>query len=341
MATSASAAGARRPGRWRAWLLLLVGVALFAGVLALADLEGALSALRAAGWGILAVIASHLLILLANAQALRAALPRAQRCGLGAALRAWWIGDAVNALLPVAQVGGEAARARLLVLAGVPGPAAGAAAVAALTAGLLTLVPFGLAGALGLALLVARPAEALAPALGLGLFALLLLVFVVLQRRGLFGRLGGLGARLSRGRLAALADGGRSLDGALRAFYGDRRRLLACGGWRLLGWLLGAGQVWLTFRVLGVEAGAAAAFVLESLGQIAKAAGFAIPGGLGVQEGGLLGVGALLGLAGELALGVALVKRLRDLLLGLPGLLAFKLLEGRRSLLRAAAKPPD
>jgi putative membrane protein len=317
--------------RLRGLLLLAAGLGLFALVLWLADLEGALAALRSAGWGIALIAASQLVVIAANAQALRSALPRESRCGLAAAWRAWWIGDAVNALLPVAQIGGEAARARLLSLAGVPGPAAAAAAVATLTAGLFTLVPYGLAGALGLTLLVARPEEALAPALGMGLFALLLLAFVLVQRRGLFGRLGALGPRLSGGRLGAMAEGGKATDAALAAFYGDRRRLAACCGWRLLGWLLGSVQVWLTFAVLGIQAGALSAFVLESLGQIAKAAGFAIPGGLGVQEGGLLGVGTLLGLAGDLVLGVALTKRLRDLLLGLPGLLAFKLLEGRRT----------
>lgn len=326
--------------RLRGLLLLAAGLGLFALVMWLADLEGALAALRSGGWAIALIVASQLLVVAANAQALRSALPRETRCGFAAAWRAWWIGDAVNALLPVAQIGGEAARARILALAGVPGPAAAAAAVAALTVGLFTLVPYGLVGAMGLALLVAQPADVLAPALGLGTFALLLLAFVFAQRRGLFGRLAALGPRLSGGRLLAVAEGGRATDAALAAFYRDRWRLAACCGWRLLGWFLGAGQVWLTFAVLGIEAGALSAFVLESLGQIAKAAGFAIPGGLGVQEGGLLGVGTLLGLASDLVLGVALTKRIRDLALGLPALAAFKVIEARRLTLRRDARHP-
>lgn len=323
MAISASAV--------RRGALLAVGLALFGLVLWLADLPSALGALRAAGWGVLLIVASHLLVMAVNAQALRTAVPADVRGGFGAAYLAWWIGDSVNALLPVAQIGGEAARARVLALSGVPGAQSTAAAVGVLTAGLFTLVPFGLAGALGLALLVARPEDAVAPLIGTGVFAGLLVGFVWAQRRGLFARLGALGPKLAGGRFGALAEGGKATDAALADFYRDRRRLLSCCAWRLGGWLLGVAQVWLTFAVLGVEAGAATAFVLESLGQIAKAAGFAIPGGLGVQEGGLLGVGALLGLASDLVLGVALTKRLRDLALGLPGLLAYKWLEARRA----------
>ena len=70
--------------------------------------------------------------------------------------------------------------------------------------------------------------------------------------------------------------------------------------------------------------------MLESLGQAARSTGFAIPGALGVQEGGFLVVGLQLGIPGEVALGVSLVKRVRDVLLGLPGLASWKLAEASR-----------
>ncbi len=41
-------------------------------------------------------------------------------------LRLRWIGESVNALLPVAQIGGDVARARLLAQQGAPGPIAAA-----------------------------------------------------------------------------------------------------------------------------------------------------------------------------------------------------------------------
>jgi hypothetical protein len=61
--------------------------------------------------------------------------------------------------------------------------------------------------------------------------------------------------------------------------------------------------------------------LLESLGQAIRGAGFAIPGALGVQEGGYLLLAPLAGLPPNAALALSLAKRARELLLGLPGLL--------------------
>jgi hypothetical protein len=63
------------------------------------------------------------------------------------------------------------------------------------------------------------------------------------------------------------------------------------------------------------------ALMLESVGQAIRGAAFAIPGALGVQEGGYLLLGALVGLHAETGLALSLAKRARELLLGLPGLL--------------------
>ncbi len=63
------------------------------------------------------------------------------------------------------------------------------------------------------------------------------------------------------------------------------------------------------------------ALLLESLGQAIRGAAFAIPGALGVQEGGYLLLAPLVGLPPEAALALSLIKRARELMLGLPGLI--------------------
>jgi hypothetical protein len=78
------------------------------------------------------------------------------------------------------------------------------------------------------------------------------------------------------------------------------------------------------------------AFVLESLGQAIRGAGFAIPGALGVQEGGYLLLAPLAGLAPDAALALSLAKRARELLLGLPGLLYLRLAAGNPAAAGAA-----
>jgi hypothetical protein len=76
---------------------------------------------------------------------------------------------------------------------------------------------------------------------------------------------------------------------------------------------------------VGHPVGPLEAVILESLAQAVRSAGFALPGGLGAQEGAILGGGVLLGIAPDLALAVALIKRARELAYGLLGLVAWSL----------------
>jgi uncharacterized membrane protein YbhN (UPF0104 family) len=69
------------------------------------------------------------------------------------------------------------------------------------------------------------------------------------------------------------------------------------------------------------------ALVLESLGQLVRSVGFALPGGLGTQESGIITGGLMVGIAPEAALAVALIKRARELAYGVPGLVAWSLLD--------------
>ncbi len=76
------------------------------------------------------------------------------------------------------------------------------------------------------------------------------------------------------------------------------------------------------------------AFVLESLTSGVSAVAFMVPGALGAQEGGFIVFGALMGLSADTALAISLSKRVRELLLGLPGLFVWQWIEGRHFLRR-------
>jgi uncharacterized membrane protein YbhN (UPF0104 family) len=84
---------------------------------------------------------------------------------------------------------------------------------------------------------------------------------------------------------------------------------------------VGTVEVWLILRLLGSAVSWSDALMLESLGQAIRGAAFAIPGALGVQEGGYLLLAPLVGLRPDVALALSLAKRARELLLGIPGLL--------------------
>jgi uncharacterized membrane protein YbhN (UPF0104 family) len=77
--------------------------------------------------------------------------------------------------------------------------------------------------------------------------------------------------------------------------------------------------------------------IIETMGQALRSAAFIVPGALGVQEAGFLVLGTIFGLAPETGLSISLVRRIRELALGLPAILTWQLVEGRR-LLHAAGE---
>ena len=58
---------------------------------------------------------------------------------------------------------------------------------------------------------------------------------------------------------------------------------------------------------------------------------FIVPGAIGVQEGGFLFTGGLIGLSPELALALALARRARDIIVFVPALLFWQIAAGRRA----------
>ena len=116
--------------------------------------------------------------------------------------------------------------------------------------------------------------------------------------------------------------------------YRKRRAFIAASAWRLLGWVLGTCEVWLILYFLQHPVNLFEAFMLESMGQALRKAVFIVPGALGVQEGGFVLLGAAVGLNPETKLALSLVKRVRELLLGLPTILVWQMMEGRHLLLQ-------
>jgi putative membrane protein len=304
----------------------VAGLALFVGVIAWQGAAQVLAALAAAGPWLLLVAAYHLAPLVANAAGWRRLLP-AGGPGLATVTRARWIAESVNGLLPVAQIGGNVARATVLARRGVPAGTAGASVVVDITMNVVAQIAFTLAG---LALLLATFGARLAlPVLiGTAVMSALLFGFYLSQRRGFFGGGARLLQRLSR-RVARgdLVGGAAALDDEVQRLYGAPTALRAAVAWHLVSWVLGAGEVWLGLYVLGHPVGVVTALLVESLGQALRSAAFIVPGALGVQEGGYLLLGAAFGLNPATALALSLVKRARELLLGLPGLAAWLLEE--------------
>lgn len=306
----------------------LLGLALVTGLLAWQGTAVVLTALRTAGWGLLLVVLLHGVIVVLDAIAWRPLFPE-PRPPLRTLVWTRWIGESVNGLLPVAQIGGDVAKARLVAHAGSAGPVAAATVIADMTVAAGTQMLFGL---LGLWLLLTRigPTRALPVLLaGLGLVALVVGIFWHVQQRGLFGFLARHLTSVTGPVWTGLLGGAESLDREIRALYRRSRGVFASSVWHFVAWLLGAGEVWLVMWLVGHPVTLTDALVLESLGQAVRGAAFAVPGALGIQEGAYIFLGSLLGIGPGIALALSLAKRVRELALGIPGLVVWQFLEAR------------
>jgi putative membrane protein len=243
-----------------------------------------------------------------------------------------WICESVNCLLPVAQVGGDLVRARLLNQVGVPGPLAGATVIVDIMAGMLTLVIFAAVGTVLLLLQFGAAHAALELSAGVALLGVILMASYLGLRGGSLYKFARMSERLASGRQwEAIIGGAAALDRQMTALCRDQRAFTIACAWRLLGWVVGAAEVWLALCYLGHPVSVAEALILESLGQTIRSAAFVIPGALGVQETGLILLGSIVGVPAETALALSLIKRVRELALGIPGLLMWQIAEGYRS----------
>ncbi|HEV7730701.1 MAG TPA: lysylphosphatidylglycerol synthase domain-containing protein [Candidatus Binatia bacterium] len=303
-----------------------VGVALFTVLLVHQGVGEVLAALAVGGWGLLGVALFHLAPMVADALGWRTLLVATPRPQPRTMVFARWVGESINTLLPAMQVGGNIAKARVLGRRGIPGVVAGASVVVDVTLVMLTQIVFTITGLLLLLVHVGGHTVAPTAAIGLGLSVLGLAGFVAAQRMGLFTRAVRAVSRMRSGvQPGGLVDDAAALDAAVAALYRDRRCVATAGAWHLLSWAVGVGEVWLALRLLGHPVDLLSATILESLAQAIRGAAFAVPAALGVQEGGFLLLGATLGIAPDTALALSLTKRVREISLGLPGLVAWQL----------------
>jgi uncharacterized protein (TIRG00374 family) len=134
--------------------------------------------------------------------------------------------------------------------------------------------------------------------------------FMWAQLRAL--RLGGRAlAWIGLGERAAAVAG--QLDGDLRRFYRDERgRVTGSFGYSLVGWATGVLETWLMLALLGSRVSLVTALVIEAGAAGVRAVGFLIPGSLGVLEGGIVGLFALLRMDPATGLAFGIVRRIRE-----------------------------
>lgn len=320
-------------GKILAYAAGLIGLTLAVILIVIAGSGDVLRVLESAGWGLFWLVPLHLAPVLLESAAWQSLLRARSRVKLPFAYVAWTtaVREAVNNLLPVARVGGELIGVRLLRRRRIRAAVGAASLVVLLTLTALDLYLLTLAG-LGL-LLSNIPATQIAGPVAAGLLALLpaMLLLVIVQRYGkLFARLD---------RLIEIVTGGHKLlsrlvrpdklDAEIRSFYGRFATLTAAAGWKLLSLAAEAAEVWVIMFLLHHPIAVWQAIVMETLSLAARAAAFVVPAGIGVQEGGFVLIGQLIGVPADFAIAVSLAKRFREIAFGLPSIASWQWVEGR------------
>ncbi len=307
-------------------LLALAGVAVIALLLLRFDAAQVVGAALAVGWGgflLLMLVQGGMFVLLGLAWA--CVLP-----GVRPRLLIWgrMVRDSATTCLPFSPVGGYVIGARAVTLQGLAWPTAAASTVVDVTAEIMAQLLFSL---FGLAVLIlARPGSALAGPLAVGLGTAAALVALAYAQRTRIGRgIQALGGRLL-GEWFRSHGGLDQLRAEMTRLYASPSRLLLGALMHLAGWCATGGATWLSLRLLGHHADLVTILAMEALLDALIGAAFLVPGAAGVQEAGYVGLGAIFGVPPDLALGVSLLRRAKDVAWGLPVLGAWQWREVRR-----------
>ncbi|MDE0144805.1 MAG: flippase-like domain-containing protein [Nitrospira sp.] len=259
--------------------------------------------------------------------------PWASRVGFVRLFMVRMAGEAINATTPTAMLGGEPMKAYLLTRHEVPMVEGLASVVTAKTIMTLAQVlymvlglsaTFWLVGGTGYNVLVAFVSVGL---LGFGVF-----LFLVVQRYGL-GR--GLltvadACRIRSQRLEAYRPRLLELDRTIRTFYGRRRRTFFLSmGVHFTAWLTELFEVYAILYFLGAEVGWLSSLAIAAMTSLIKGSVSFVPGGLGVQEGGYLVFLVALGYGEVTGIAFAVIRRIREILWILIGLLFLAVLRDK------------
>jgi putative membrane protein len=252
-----------------------------------------------------------------------------------------WIGRAINTLLPVATIGGEIAKARLLMLWKYNGIDASASVMVDKTVQALALVPWAIIGTAFLVYLAIDNELAMLIMLGTFLLGIGIVGFILIQRAGMFGFvtriIGKFNTSDGWGKITTNAH---SVDDVVKEIYGNHGRFFMSILWRTIGLILQTSEVWLACYLLGHPISLVEAIMLKSLTSIITDIAFVIPNGYGIQEGGYIMLGALIGLTPEFSLAISLATRIRELVVDLPGLICWHHIEAKY-LLNKPTKNPE
>jgi putative membrane protein len=306
-----------------------VGFAIAVYLLLHVGITPVLDAVRAVGITGFAIICGYALaLILLLASGWHVLFPAQLRPHLSNLLIARQVRDSASDVLPFSQLGGIFIGARALSLRGVAAPVAFASAAADVTTELVAQIAFIAIGAALCAAQLRASHSGLVSVFPIGIALMIpaVALFVGLQRRG--GRV----AESLAGRwLPQAVKHAFAFNQAINTFYDSPSRLMLSSILHLAGWLGSGVGTWITIRLIGGHIGLLSAVAIEALLSAARSAFVFVPGALGIQEAAYAGLAPIFGLPPEIGLAASLLKRAREITIGIPVLLAWQAMEGQRA----------
>ncbi len=311
-------------------LLTLVGLAATAWIVHDVGVGPVLTAIARIGWGGFALYTAYSLVVLA----LLGAAWRAVAPGGGPVVAYAWartVREGATDVLPFAQIGGLVVGGRALAARGVANDLVYASMIADMTTEMGSQAVFTLFGVAALVMALGGVFDGggtLRLVLGGTALATALWVGFAVFHRALLR----LAARLAARVLPASAASLDAVMARLAAIYRRPGGIALSFGLNLAAWLASGIGAWFALRLIGTRASPVSVVAIEALIFAVRSVAFVVPGALGVQEGAYLLLAPLFGLPPDCAVALSLLKRARDLAIGVPALVIWQASEGRKLL---------
>jgi putative membrane protein len=316
--------------RRAAVIAALAGLAVSAGIIVWVGFDKIAGAFLKIGWhGLIAMCLTYLPPIGMLALAWLVLDARARPKEWLTLMFARLVRDASGELLPFSSLGGYVFGARAAIIGGMEPAMAISTTVVDATAEFISQLGFA---ALGIGLLLHHTGARLenqelisSSLLGLAAGVVGVGGFILFQRRAS----GFIERQVARRAPSALAQTS-AVTASLHVLYEKPLRLILSTLLHFVGWVLGAVGVWGGLWLAGIHMSVRTIMGLESLVYVVRTVTFAAPMGLGVIEAAYAVVGPMFGLDREWAVALSLIKRLRDIAIGLPALALWQAIEGRR-----------
>jgi putative membrane protein len=248
--------------------------------------------------------------------------------------------DSAGDVLPFSQLGGMVIGARATILRGLGLAMAFASTIVDVTVEMIAQIAFVIIGLI--ILVVHLPSAATrVPMVETAIIGILVAVlaaggFFVVQRRG-FSFLEKMAERF----VPAAAAHAAAVDKAIATLHERPVHVTAGFAIHFLGWLSSAFGTWLALALIGRPLSFGEAIAIEALLCAARSAAVFVPGAIGIQEAGYAVMMPLFGLTPDIGVAVSLLKRAREIAVGVPVLLSWQIAEGGYAARGGRAKLPE